>query len=605
MARMIPEDFVAEVSRRLDIVDVVGAYVTLRKQGRNLIGLCPFHNEKTPSFSVSPEKQIFYCFGCHKGGNALKFLMAIDGLSFPEAIAKAAAMVGLEMPQEQLSPQDNEDMQHRRQYFKLMSDAADWYQKRLWQSGTNNAKAYLQKRGLRPELAQQFKLGFADNWDGVAHYLLKTGYSLTDIQEAGLASSGSKNGYFDKFHHRLIFPILDYRGQVIAFGGRILGEGQPKYLNSQETKYFHKSQNLYGLFQAAASIRRNDEVVLMEGYMDVLTAHQFGVDNAVASLGTAFNIEHARLLKRYTTKILLVYDGDAAGLNAADKAIDILHENGFAVRLLVLPEEMDPDDFLKRFGKPGWDKLVTEQAADFWQYRLNKALREHNPGAVNGKVAVMQNLKPYLNNCDDAVELESVINLLSKAIGVAPETIYSELRPKTTVNNLRRRPASSTARQPSIITANVIDRKQANLLLFMLYDKKIFEHVLTELGENFVESSPLQELLSLVQNIKDKYDWQPASLFSYLQEGEAYQLLLRMVQVNLDKERLSGLAAGCINAIKIEHLQKQINDKKEQLKNISTLQSSSGAAQGHKDTINLLAEVADLEKQIRILRSDN
>ena len=305
VARMIPEEFVAEVTQRLDIADVVGAYVNLRKQGRNLIGLCPFHNEKTPSFSVSQEKQIFYCFGCHKGGNALKFLMAIEGLTFPEAVEKAAAMVGLEIPQEQISPQENAAMQRRKRYFKLMAEAAAWYQQSLWQKGPN-AKSYLQSRGLNAELAKSFQLGYADGWDGSVRYLLNKGYELTEIEEAGLASTGGKNGFFDKFHHRLIFPIVDYRGQVVAFGGRIIGDGQPKYLNSPETKYFHKSQNLYGLFQAAPSVRRNDEAVLMEGYMDVLTAHQFGVDNAVASLGTAFNDEHAKLLKRYTTKVLLV-----------------------------------------------------------------------------------------------------------------------------------------------------------------------------------------------------------------------------------------------------------------------------------------------------------
>lgn len=594
MAKIIPDDFVAEVNRRLDIVDVVSSYVTLRKQGRNLLGLCPFHNEKTPSFTVSPDKQIFYCFGCHKGGNALKFLMEIDGLNFPEAVAKAAALVGLEMPQEQLSPQDNASMQRRRQYFKLMTAAAEWYQRQLWQKGNNNAKAYLQQRGLKPEIARQFMLGFADSWDGVAKYLLQAGFKLADLEDAGLTSQGGKNGFFDKFHHRLVFPIIDYRGQVVAFGGRIMGEGQPKYLNSPETKYFHKSQNLYGLFQAAVAIRRDDEAVLMEGYMDVLTAHQFGVSNAVASLGTAFNIEHARLLKRYTTRILLVYDGDAAGLNAADKAIDILHENGFVVRLLVLPDNMDPDDFLKRYGKPGWDKLVAEKAVDFWQYRLNKALQAQKTTDISGKVAVMQELKPYLNNCEDAVELESVITLLSKAISVAPETIYSELRPKTAVNSLRKR--SQNAIQNIAAAGSKIDRKQANLLLFMLYDKDIFEHTLKELGENFVESSPLQELLSLIQNIKDKYDWQPASLFSYLQDGEAYQLLLRMVQVNLDKERLPGLAEGCISAIKIERLQKQVADKRRQLSELASGDQAAG---------NILREIGDLEKQIRALRSEN
>ncbi len=597
MARMIPEDFVAEVTQRLDIADVVGAYVNLRKQGRNLIGLCPFHNEKTPSFSVSQEKQIFYCFGCHKGGNALKFLMAIEGLTFPEAVEKAAAMVGLEIPQEQISPQENAAMQRRKRYFKLMAEAAAWYQQCLWQKGPN-AKSYLQSRGLNAELTKSFQLGYADGWDGSVRYLLNKGYELTEIEEAGLASTGGKNGFFDKFHHRLIFPIVDYRGQVVAFGGRIIGDGQPKYLNSPETKYFHKSQNLYGLFQAAPSVRRNDEAVLMEGYMDVLTAHQFGVDNAVASLGTAFNDEHAKLLKRYTTKVLLVYDGDAAGLNAADRAIDILHNNGFAVRLLTLPEGLDPDDFLKRFGKPGWDKLVQEQAADFWQYRLNKALRAQDTSVVTGKVAVMQELKPYLNSCDDAVELESVIALLGKAIGVAPETIYSELRPKKPVQALQKkalRPQSGELRTQNAGQAAPIDRKQANLLLFMLYDKDIFEKVLTELGENFVESPPLQELLCLVQNIKSKYNWQPASLFSYLEEGTAYQLLLRMVQVDLSNSDLPGLAAGCVNAIKIERLQHQVENKRCQLAEQTVLDGGN--------TKELLREIADLEKQIRALRS--
>ena len=597
MARMIPEEFVAEVTQRLDIADVVGAYVNLRKQGRNLIGLCPFHNEKTPSFSVSQEKQIFYCFGCHKGGNALKFLMAIEGLTFPEAVEKAAAMVGLEIPQEQISPQENAAMQRRKRYFKRMAEAAAWYQQCLWQKGPN-AKSYLQSRGLNAELAKSFQLGYADGWDGSVRYLLNKGYELTEIEEAGLASTGGKNGFFDKFHHRLIFPIVDYRGQVVAFGGRIIGDGQPKYLNSPETKYFHKSQNLYGLFQAAPSVRRNDEAVLMEGYMDVLTAHQFGVDNAVASLGTAFNDEHAKLLKRYTTKVLLVYDGDAAGLNAADRAIDILHNNGLAVRLLTLPEGLDPDDFLKRFGKPGWDKLVQEQAADFWQYRLNKALRAQDTSVVTGKVAVMQELKPYLNSCDDAVELESVIALLGKAIGVAPETIYSELRPKKPVQALQKkalRPQSGELRTQNAGQAAPIDRKQANLLLFMLYDKDIFEKVLTELGENFVESPPLQELLCLVQNIKSKYNWQPASLFSYLEEGTAYQLLLRMVQVDLSNSDLPGLAAGCVNAIKIERLQHQVENKRCQLAEQTVLDGGN--------TKELLREIADLEKQIRALRS--
>ncbi len=586
------------VQQRLDIVDVVGAYVSLKKQGRNLTGLCPFHNEKTPSFSVSPEKQIFYCFGCHKGGNALKFLMEIEGLSFPEAVEKAAGMVGLEMPREQATPQENAEMQRRRQYFKMTTEAASWYQQRLWSDAGRQARQYLEGRGLTAELARRFGLGLAEGWDGAVKHLLGKGYELAAVEETGIVSrreGGGNSGFFDKFHHRLIFPIYDYRGQVVAFGGRIMdsGSNQPKYLNSPETRFFHKSQNLYGLYQAAASIRRQDEAVLMEGYMDVIAAHQFGVDNAVASLGTAFNVEHTKLLKRYTTRVLLSYDGDSAGMNAADKAIDILHDAGFTVRLLTIPEGLDPDEFLRKYGKSAWDKLAEERAADFWQYKLNKALRENDVSAVPGKVAAVNALKPYLNACDDPVELESVVNLLAKAISVAPETIYADLRMKKRASGA----AHGVVTQPqenaqAAARPAAVPKVQANLLLFMLYDKEIYEKTLSELGENFVESAPLQELLGLVQNIKDKYDWQPATLFSYLPEGEAYQLLLRMAQVDIDKERLPALADGCIRALKIEGLQKKLAGLREELERADVKRSAG-----------LLREISGLELEIRNLRS--
>jgi DNA primase len=347
------------------------------------------------------------------------------------------------------------------------------------------------------------------------------------------------------------------------------------------------------LYQAAASIRRQDEAVLMEGYMDVIAAHQFGVDNAVASLGTAFNVEHTKLLKRYTTRVLLSYDGDSAGMNAADKAIDILHDAGFTVRLLTIPEGLDPDEFLRKYGKSAWDKLAEERAADFWQYKLNKALRENDVSAVPGKVAAVNALKPYLNACDDPVELESVVNLLAKAISVAPETIYADLRMKKRASGA----AHGVVTQPqenaqAAARPAAVPKVQANLLLFMLYDKEIYEKTLSELGENFVESAPLQELLGLVQNIKDKYDWQPATLFSYLPEGEAYQLLLRMAQVDIDRERLPALADGCIRALKIEGLQKKLAGLREELERADVKRSAG-----------LLREISGLELEIRNLRS--
>ncbi len=587
---MIPEEFVAEVNARLDVVDVVSNYVSLKKQGRNLVGLCPFHNEKTPSFSVSPQKQIFYCFGCHKGGNALKFLMEIEGLSFPEAVEKAAGLVGLEMPREQATPEETAAMQKRRRYFNLMKAAATHYYRTMWSDAGRAAREYLQRRQLAPELAQRFGLGLADGWDGAAKALLSQGYEFAELEAAGLVSRReAKEGFFDKFHHRLIFPIYDYRGQVVAFGGRVMGDGQPKYLNSPETQYFHKSQNLYGLFQAAAAIRKEDRAVLMEGYMDVLAAHQFGVTNAIASLGTAFNAEHTKLLRRYTTRVLLVYDGDSAGVNAADKAMDILHAAGFDVRLLTLPDNLDPDEFLHKYGKIEWDKLADNQTADFWQHKLNKALAEHDVSGVSGKVAVVRALRPYLNECTDAVEAESVVNLLARAVGVSPETIYTELRPKQYQEAPR--PVAQPNPGASGAPANV-SRTQANLLFFMLCNREIFERTLSELGENFAESPALQELLHLVQNIKEKYDWRPASLFSYLNEGAAYQLLLRMAQADVEPAKMPELAEGCIRAIKIGRLQQRLQQLRDEL-----LQADAAKAAG------LLREISELERQIRELRS--
>lgn len=587
------DEFLRELDSRSPIDEIASSYVNLKRRGKNLLGLCPFHNEKTPSFSVSPGKQIYYCFGCHKGGNALRFLMEIEGLSFPEAVEKAAGMVGLNMPQENISPEETAEMQQRRRYFKMMAEAAEIYRRELWGDAGREARGYLQRRGIPPELAAKFGLGLCPGWDGAVKPLLNHGWQFAEVEAGGLANRREKgDGFFDKFHHRLIFPILDYRGQPVAFGGRIMGDGQPKYLNSPETRYFHKSQNLYGLFQAAASIRRQDEAVLMEGYMDVLAAHQFGVDNAVASLGTAFNAEHAKLLRRYTTRVLLVYDGDSAGQNAADRAIEILHDEGFEVRLLTLPAGLDPDEFLRKYGKTEWDKIADNEAADFWWYKLNRALAANDISTVGGKVAVVKELKPHLNACEDAVELEGVINQLSRAIGIAAETIYAELRPKAKLDTLARPAAPVAENAVNRQTEPKFSRAEANLVYFMLCNRQIFERAVSELGENFLESQSLQELLTLVQNIKDKYKWKPADLFSYLPpDGEAYQLLLRMAQAEVAHDKMGDLAEGCIRAIKIGRLQSRLAELTGKLKGTADVSA-----------VGLLREIADVEREIRELR---
>ena len=388
---LIPAEFIEEINSRLDIVELISSYVILKKQGRNYVGLCPFHSENTPSFIVSPDKGIYHCFGCHVGGNAIGFLMAIENLTFPEAVEKLADRLGLQMPRQEISPAENARIKARKDYFQIHKLAVNFYQEYLWSKAGEEARQYLAARGLTPEIVKKFSLGYApDKWDSLLNFLQAKGYSQKQLLAAGLITlkdglSATKS--YDRFRNRVMFPIWDFKGQVVAFGGRIMSteKNQAKYLNSPETEFFHKSQHLYGLYQAGNDIRQRDEVVIMEGYMDVIAAHQFGITNAVAALGTAFNSEHAKLLQRYSHNVLLAFDGDAAGVNAANKSMDVLHSLGFGLRVLHFPDGQDPDEFIRAKGIAGWEQYVNSNARDFWDYKLQQSLLKHDVTSVSGK----------------------------------------------------------------------------------------------------------------------------------------------------------------------------------------------------------------------------
>ncbi|MGI5824827.1 MAG: DNA primase, partial [Bacillota bacterium] len=435
---LIPPEFIDEINRRLDIVELVSQYVVLKKQGRNFVGLCPFHSEDTPSFIVSPEKQIYHCFGCHAGGNGINFLMQIENLNFPEAIEKLAEKFGMEMPRQKLSPKEEARIRERKNYFEINNIARDFYQEYLWSKSGDKARDYLEKRGLTAEIVKKFALGYApEGWDTLLKYLLKKGYNHKQIEEAGLITlKEGMNGQlkaYDRFRDRVMYPILDFKGQVVGFGGRILSDDkqQAKYLNSPETVFFHKSQNLYGLFTAGNAIRKEDEVVVMEGYMDVIAAHQFGVSNAVAALGTAFTPEHANLLRRYSNNILLAFDGDNAGVKAANKSMDILKNLNCNLRVVHFPDNKDPDEFIREKGKIGWEEYVQENALDFWGYKLQYGLEHHDINTISGKSGLVDELMPYMRSCKNRVELESFVNLLAKTLGIGADSIFTDLK-KTT-----------------------------------------------------------------------------------------------------------------------------------------------------------------------------
>ena len=356
------EDVIEEVREKNDIVDVISQYVSLKKKGSSYFGLCPFHNEKSPSFSVSREKQMYYCFGCGQGGNVYTFLMEYNRLSFVEALKELAQRAGVELPEGEQTPEERRQADERTTLKEMNKKAAVYFHYLLKSARGERAMAYLRGRGISDEMIRRFGLGYADIYrDDLYQYLKKQGYSDHQMKESSLVTIDSAKGSYDKFFNRVMFPIMDVNQRVIGFGGRIMGDGEPKYLNSRETILFDKGRNLYGLNYAKRT--RESAIILCEGYMDVISLHQAGFTNAVAPLGTAFTPNQAMLLKRYTDEVILSFDSDGAGVKAALRALPILRENGLRGRVLSMKPYKDPDELIKNEGAEGYRKRLKESEA--------------------------------------------------------------------------------------------------------------------------------------------------------------------------------------------------------------------------------------------------
>lgn len=355
------EDVIEEVRSGNDIVDVISGYVKLKKQGSSYMGLCPFHSEKSPSFSVSPGKQMYYCFGCGEGGNVITFLMKYEHYTFPEALRILAERIGKTLPQEEVSEAAKQRADRKKELLAIHKEAAKFYYVQLRGSGGTQAMEYFKRRELSEETLKRFGLGFSGKYgNGLTQYLKQQGYSDALLKESGLVQFDEKKGAYDRFWNRVIFPIMDSNHKVIAFGGRVMGDGKPKYLNSPETEIFEKSRNLYGLNFARTT--KEDYFLVCEGYMDVIALHQAGFTNAVASLGTALTSQHASLIKRYVNQVYLTYDSDEAGIKAALRAVALMRETGVGTRIVNMEPYKDPDEFIKNLGAEEYRKRI--QAAE-------------------------------------------------------------------------------------------------------------------------------------------------------------------------------------------------------------------------------------------------
>ena len=430
-----PEAFLEEVNEKNPIEDVVGSYVNLTRRGSNLFGLCPFHNEKTASFSVAPEKGIYYCFGCHKGGGAVNFIMEIEGMDYPDSVRFLAKRAGIPIPEEDAKQASN--LRRKERLWELCRDAARFYHNTLKSPEGQAGLQYLLNRGLTPKTIKNFGLGFAPNqWDGLKKAMLEKGYTVQDLQDAGLVRSKTKqrrneNGQmeeyvstYDWFRNRVMFPIIDVRGNVIGFGGRVMDGSEPKYLNSPESVIFNKRKNLFALNVSKKT--RMDMLVLTEGYMDTIAMHQYGFDCAVASLGTSLTQEQAGMLAKYTKQMVLCYDGDQAGQNAAKRAISILEPTGISVRVLRMEGAKDPDEYLKKFGPERFKKLLNDsenQAA----YQLDTIRRKFDLNTDAGKVEFLKEAADFISSMQSSVEREVYSGRAAEMAGVKADAMKLEV----------------------------------------------------------------------------------------------------------------------------------------------------------------------------------
>ena len=514
------DELIEEVRSRNDIVDVIGGYVRLQKKGSTYFGLCPFHNEKTGSFSVSPGKQMYYCFGCGAGGNVFTFLMQYENFTFGEAMQQLADRVGIELPQQEMTSAQKREADKRARLLEINKEAAMYFYRLLRSPRGQNAYQYFKKRELSDETMQRFGLGYSDQYsDDLYRYLRSKGYDDQILKETGLVTSDEVRGGHDKFWNRAMFPIMDVHNRVIGFGGRVMGDGEPKYLNSPETKIFDKSRNLYGL-NIARSTRKN-QLLLCEGYMDVIALHQAGFDNAVASLGTALTSGHANLLKRYTKEVYLTYDSDGAGVKAALRAIPILKEVGIVTKVINMRPYKDPDEFIKALGAEEYQKRIDEAENSFlFEIRIMES--QHDMNDPESKTAFYNEVAKKLLGFSEELERNNYIEAVADKYQIG----FDNLR--KLVNQLAMK--DGLAREHTPLKTGIHENKkkedgmkqsQKLLLTWLIEDPRLFGKV-----EKLITADDFTEELyhRVAQELFAQYDRDknvnPAQIISLFQEEE-------------------------------------------------------------------------------------
>jgi len=567
MSGRIPENILEDILGRVDLVEMISGYIPLKKAGSNFKANCPFHHEKTASFMVSAQRQIYHCFGCGESGNAFKFLMRHERMEFPEAVEMLAKKCGVTLP-DQDSHESTRAASLSSQLYKINELAAGFYERNLHGGSGVLAINYLLGRGIKLETIKEFHLGLAaSGWDSLISFLRSKNISLALLEQAGLVLPKDSGGYYDRFRQRIIFPVFDLRSRVIGFGARVMDNSLPKYINSPQTPVYTKGKNLFGLDLSKNFIRDADSAIIVEGYLDFMIPYQEGLNNIVASQGTALTLEQIKLLKRYTHNVVMVYDGDTAGEIATLRSLDLLIEEGINVKVAPLPKGMDPDVLVRREGINTLKEKV-KNAVSFFDYKLDVLKSRYDIKDAHGKAKIASEMLLTINKFDNVILKGEFTKRLSEAMCIPEQHILEELgKLKPPVTKSAQQPVVLEKKPPSINPAEKL------LIKFMLEEQELIEKIMQQLSPADFADARTVKIVSLMQSlVLEGKNITPSVLMNYFSEDDASQLVCEtMFMPELTDQIREKAVNDCITRIKGQRERSQRERLHLQIKNAQSL----------------------------------
>jgi len=571
--RVVPPEVLQQIRDRIDIIDLISAYVSLSKAGQNYKGLCPFHSEKTPSFSVNPVRQMFYCFGCSVGGDAFTFLMKQEGMDFMEALRELSQRTGVVLPERRESAAKPTSGLSRQRYYHLYELTASWYHRNLQDAPEGQAaRDYLDQRGINRESWVTFQLGYApDGWNGLSKWLERQSVKPEELIQAGLVvrkekEDGSRVSIYDRFRARVMFPIADPRGQVLGFGGRVMqDEASPKYLNSPETDLFFKGRSLYGMDKARQSAASSGLFYLVEGYFDVIALHQYGIANAVAPLGTALTPDHVQILRRLAPSVMLVFDGDAAGVGAALRTLDLFVNSGIDVRVLLLPAGEDPDTFIRKNGVSAFRELEG-QASTLLDFAIMSVLNKAKKDSIQDRVKRADDILAILQKTKNPIEKDEYLKVVSERLGIRQDLLRKRLPTLRRQVNLS--PSSQVQEKPVANLSIPQGKPEERDLIVLLLQGRLIPDQIRQLDEaEFTVPLYRHILAKAVEHVDQEGQVNLEALCAEFSQDAAYESVISRLSVwDLYFEDVSAHVVGCLRVLENKHIERLMEELIGQLK---------------------------------------